>query len=151
MQPVYFAHGYREREAPFAAFFGKLMRQEGLVPSLDPPSDDVNAAKLERHLRYTKGLIAVVANRHDAISDHIRFEIAMAIRSGQPLLVFFEDTLSPLMFPPGVPKRRFSASSIFRETREHLHAIENLHGFIGRENIPRFVAEEDRRSCLLLA
>ncbi len=150
LQPVYFAHGYREREAPFAAFFGKLLRKQSLLPSLDPPSESVNAAKLERHLRYTKGLVAIVSNRDSAVSPHIRFEINMSIRMGQPLLVFFEDTLSPDVFPKQIPKRRFSATSYFREVREHLHAISSLEDYIGRENIPKFVSPNDHRTCLLL-
>lgn len=150
MQPVYFAHGYREREAPFAAFFGKLLRKQSLLPSLDPPSESVNAAKLERHQRYTKGLVAIVSNRDGAMSPHIRFEISMSIRLGQPLLVFFEDTLSPDLFPKQIPKLRFSASSYVRETREHLHAISNLQSYIGRENIPKFISPNDHRTCLLI-
>jgi len=150
LQPVYFAHGYREREAPFAAFFGKLLRKQGLLPSLDPPSESVNAAKLERHLRYTKGLVAIVSSRNGEISPHIRFEISMSIRLGLPLLVFFEDTLAPELLPKQIPKIRFSASSFVRETREHLHAISNLERYIGRENIPKFVSPNDRRTCLLI-
>lgn len=76
MDPVYFAHGYREREAPFAAHFGSLMRSIGFLPSLDPPSDDVNAAKLERHLGYTTGGIAVISARPEGPSPHILFEIS---------------------------------------------------------------------------
>lgn len=150
MQPVYFAHGYREREAPFAAFFGKLLRKQRLLPSLDPPSESVNAAKLERHLRYTKGLVAIVSSRDGGVSPHIQFEISMSIRLGLPLLVFFEDTLPPELLPKQIPKIRFSASSFVRETREHLHAISNLADYIGRENIPKFVSPNDRRTCLLI-
>lgn len=63
MHPIYFSHGYREREAPFAAFFSSLMAKIGFIPSLDPPSNDVNSAKLERHLRFTNGLVAVLSMR----------------------------------------------------------------------------------------
>lgn len=150
MQPVYFAHGYREREAPFAEYFSNMLRRQSLVPSLDPPSETVNAAKLERHLRHTKGLVAVVAARSGEVSPHILFEISVAIRSGKPTAVFFEDTLSPDLFPTGIIKRRFSAKSFVRETREHLHAIELLETYIGRENLPKFVSESDHRTCLLL-
>lgn len=150
MQPVYFAHGYREREAPFAEYFGNMLRHQRLVPSIDPPSEAVNAAKLERHLRQTKGFVAVVADRGGTISPHIMFEISVAMRSGKPTAVFFEDSLSPNLFPSGVIKRRFSARSFIRETREHLHALELLETYIGRENLPRFVSEADHRTCLLI-
>jgi hypothetical protein len=72
------------------------------------------------------------------------------MRSGKPTAVFFEDTLSPDLFPSGIIKRRFSAKSFVRETREHLHAIELLETYIGRENLPRFVSENDHRTCILI-
>ena len=150
MQPVYFAHGYREREAPFAEYFGNMLRRRSLVPSLDPPSEADNAAKLEKHLRQTKGFVAVVANRGNKISPHILFEISVAMRSGKPAAVFFEDTISPNIFPSGIIRRRFSAKSFVRETREHLHAIELLETYIGRENLPRFVSESDHRTCICI-
>lgn len=150
MQPVYFAHGYREREAPFAEYFSRLLYHQRLVPSLDPPSDTVNGAKLEHHLRHTKGFVAIIANRNNEVSPHILFEMSVAIRSGKPAAVFFEDTLSPNLFPSGIIKRRFSAKSFIRETREHVHAIEALETYIGRENLPRFVSEDDHRTCLFV-
>lgn len=150
MQPVYFAHGYRKREAPFAAFFGKLLRRQGLLPSLDPPSEVVNSAKLERHLRFTKGLVAIVADRGGKISPHIRFEIYMSIRLGQPLLAFFEDTLAPDVLPAQILKRRFSSTSFIREYREHMHAIEILSSFLGPDNVPKYIAPDDHRTCLLI-
>ena len=150
MQPIYFAHGYREREAPFAAYFGKLARQAGLLPSLDPPSDDVNAAKLERHLSYTKGLIAIVSTRPEGASPHIQFEISMSLRSGKPLLVFLEDDLPDEIIPQYILHRRFSSRSYVRETREHMHALEILRTYIGNDHTPKYQPSGDQRSCMLV-
>jgi hypothetical protein len=94
MQPVYFAHGYREREAPYTAFFGGLLDDLGLMPSVDPPSSDVNAAKLERHLNATSGLVAVISDRDGRASDYILYELWMAVRAGKPAIAFIEDTPS---------------------------------------------------------
>ena len=150
MQPVYFAHGYREREAPFAAYFGALCRRAGLLPSLDPPSEDVNAAKLERHLGYTKGLVAVVSTRDAGPSPHILFEISMCLRAGNPLLVFLEDSLPGQVVPKHILHRRFSARSYVRETREHAHALEILCTYIGQEHTPRYQPSGEQRSCLFI-
>jgi hypothetical protein len=45
MNLVYFSHSYREQDAPRVNYFGRLIRSEGLIPSLDPPSESLNAAK----------------------------------------------------------------------------------------------------------
>ncbi len=150
MQPIYFAHGYREREAPFAAYFGSLCQRAGLLPSLDPPSDDVNAAKLERHLGYTKGLIAVISRRKAGPSPHILFEVSMSLRAGSPLLVFLEDSLPGDVVPKHILHRRFSARSYVRESREHAHALEILRTYIGQEHTPKYQPSSDQRSCLFI-
>ncbi len=108
MHQVYFAHGYRHGEERLAAFLGSLMRHVGFLPSLDPSSDDVNAAKLERHLGYTDGLVAMLPYRDSGPSPHILFEIAMARRSGKPLLVFIDDRISDNVVPQQTPHRRFT-------------------------------------------
>lgn len=150
MHPVYFAHGYRQREAPFAAYFGGLMHRMELLPSLDPPSADVNAAKLERHLGYTAGLVAVVTARPEGPSPHILFEISMCLRAGKPLLVFVEDSLSGDVVPRRALQRRFSARSYIRETREHLHALEIFRAYVGDRPVPRYQPSTEQRSCLLI-
>src|SRR5690242_15609347 len=93
MQPVYFSHGYRPREAPFNEYFSALLTEVQLLPSLDPPSPNVNPAKLERNLRHTKGLVAVLTNRDGKASPYLLYEITMCLRAGKSLLVFVEDTL----------------------------------------------------------
>ena len=150
MHPIYFAHGYRQREAPFAAYFGTLLRQMELLPSLDPPSADVNAAKLERHLGYTVGLVAILTDRPEGPSPHVLFEIAMGLRAGKPLLVFVEDSLPGDLVPRRALQRRFSARSYLRETREHIHALEILSTYIGERTIPRYQPSTEQRSCLLV-
>jgi hypothetical protein len=45
MNLVYFSHSYREQDALCVNYFGRLIRSEGLIPSLDPPSESLNAAK----------------------------------------------------------------------------------------------------------
>jgi hypothetical protein len=59
MRLIYYAHSYRPIDAQVVEFFAGLMRSEGFTPSLDPPSDQLNSAKPERHLRSTDGLIVV--------------------------------------------------------------------------------------------
>lgn len=149
MRPIYFAHGYREREAPFAAYFGKLINKVGFIPSLDPPSDDVNSAKLERHLRFTEGLIGVLTERDGGPSLHILYEISMAIRARKPSLVFVEDTLPGDILPPGVLQCRFSARSYIREMRDHFHWLDILKGYMGDSQLPRYRVASRQRFCVL--
>ncbi|UCG54858.1 MAG: hypothetical protein JSV32_01170 [Dehalococcoidia bacterium] len=149
MRPIYFAHGYREREAPFAAYFAKLMSKLDYIPSLDPPSDDVNSAKLERHLRYTDGLVGILTEREGGPSLHILYEISMAIRASKPGLVFVEDTFPEDIVPRGVLQCRFSARSYIREIRDHFHALEILKGYIGEQQLPRYRVSSRQRFCVL--
>lgn len=150
MDPVYFAHGYREREAPLAAHFGSLMQQVSFVASLDPPSDDVNGAKLERHLGYTTGEIAVLANRAEGASQHILFEISMCLRARKPLLVFVEDSIPDGIIPNRILQKRFSARSYVRELREHIHTLEIFRTYVGERPAPKYQAAMQQRTCILI-
>jgi len=68
MSLIYYAHSYRHPDAPVVEFFSDFMRSEGLIASLDPPSDQLNSAKPERHLRSTDGMIAVLTAREGGVS-----------------------------------------------------------------------------------
>ncbi len=149
MRPIYFAHGYREKEAPFAAYFSKLMSKLGYIPSIDPPSKDVNSAKLERHLRFSDGLVAVLTSREGGPSLHILYEISMAIRARKPSLVFVEDTLPESILPSTILQCRFSARSYVREVREHFHALEILKSYLGEQQLPSYKVLSRQRFCLL--
>ena len=59
MNLVYYAHSYRKPDTPVVEFFSDLMRSERLIASLDPPSDRLNSAKPERHLKAADGMVAV--------------------------------------------------------------------------------------------
>jgi hypothetical protein len=72
---VYLAHSYRPRDAVVNDYFARLIESEGLVPSLDPPSTDVNSAKLERHLGQSDAMIAILTERETGVSPHILYEI----------------------------------------------------------------------------
>lgn len=148
--PIYYSHGYREREASFNRYFGLLINESGLVPSLDPPSDDVNSAKLEKHMKYAVGLIAIVSNRDGRISPYIRYEIDIAIRARKPVLAFLEDSLPDDVLPNFILRKRFSPKSFVREYYEHKHAIELFCTYIGKEHIPRYQHLSNQKSALLI-
>jgi hypothetical protein len=84
MNFIYFAHSYREEDASIVEFFGRLMRSEDFIPSLDPPSRTVNAAKLERHLRTCDGMVAILTRREGGVSPHILFEISLGLSLANP-------------------------------------------------------------------
>lgn len=150
MDPVYFSHGYRKREAPFAGHFTRLMRANGFLPSLDPPSADVNSAKLERHLGYTIGEISVVSDRSGSVSPYIMYEISMCIRAKKPLLVFVEDTVKDGLLPQGILQSRFSGKSFVRQTPEHAHSINMFRNFIGEKPRPKYGQTNNQKSCILI-
>jgi hypothetical protein len=147
---IYFAHSYRQRDARIVDYFGRLMRSEGLVPSLDPPSDAVNSAKLQRHLNSSDGMVAILSRRDGGTSPHILHEISLAIKARFPILVFVEDTLSSNVVSPHTAQQRFSYRSFLRETPSHRQALRFLKAYIpstppGGHQIASF-----RRSCVVL-
>jgi hypothetical protein len=148
--PIYFSHGYRDREAVFNKYFGVLIEQSGFVPSLDPPSGDVNSAKLEKHMKHTVGLIAVVTKRNGGISPYIRYEIDLAIRGNKPVLVFIEDSVPDNVIPRFLLRKRFSTRSFFRDYREHVYAIQQFKLYIGNEQLPRYQSLSAQKSAALI-
>jgi hypothetical protein len=150
MQPVYFSHGYRDREREFNAHFEQLLRQSELLPNVDPPSSDVNAAKLEKNLSYNKGLIAVLTDREGDCSPYMLYEISMCVRAGKPLLVFLEDTLPSNVMPARVPQARFSSKSYFRQVRHHVHCLEIFKSYLGSEYEPDFMMLRARKNCIVI-
>lgn len=149
MNLVYYAHSYRKPDAPVVEFFSELMRSEGLVASLDPPSDRLNSAKPERHLRSTDGMVAVLTAREGGVSKYILYEVSLCLRAGKPLLVFIEDTLPSGLVSARVLQRRFSRKALLRQVRDHRHAVRAFRSYIGDEPPPAYQPSTDMRRCLL--
>jgi hypothetical protein len=151
MNFIYFAHSYREEDASIVEFFGRLMRSEDFIPSLDPPSRTVNAAKLERHLRTCDGMVAILTRREGGVSPHILFEISLGLMSRKPLLVFVEDTLRVGgVIPSGVLQSRFSRRSYFRQVRELRYALQMLKAYLGENPPPRYRPPLSPRFCVVV-
>ena len=150
MDLVYFAHSYRERDARVVDYFGRLMRSEGLLPSLDPPSDAVNGAKLQRHLNSSDGMVAVLSRRESGTSPHILYELALAIRARFPLLVFIEDTLPNDIVSNKILQQRFSHRSFLREATVHGHALRTFKDYVGVTSNGWYQRVRGKRSCLVL-
>lgn len=148
MHLIYYSHSYRDKE--INEFFQELMLREGLLPSLDPPSDRLNAAKPERHLRSTDGMVAVLPYRDPEPSKYIPYEIALCLRAHKPVVVFVEDVLPSGLVPSGVLQRRFSRRRLLREVRDHRHTLQMLKTYIGSEPPPAYHAASHQRSCLLI-
>ena len=150
MNLIYYAHSYREVDATVVKFFMGLMRDEGLTPSLDPPSDRLNSAKPERHLRATDGMIAVLTAREGGVSQYIMYEVSLCLRTFKPLLVFIEDTLPEGLIPPRVLQRRFSRKGLLRQIREHRHAIQIMNTYVGEKPPPTYQPALEKRSCIIV-
>jgi hypothetical protein len=147
---IYYSHSYRKSDDNVNEFFQELMVDEGLTPSLDPPSDHLNSAKPERHMRGTDGMIAVLTFRAPKPSEYIRYEISLGLRARKPLLTFVEDVLPDDLLPAGILQRRFSRRWLLREVREHRHAISLLRTYIGADPPPAYQLINERRRCVVI-
>jgi len=150
MQLIYYAHSYRPVDDSVNEFFQELMVDEHLTPSLDPKSERLNAAKPERHLRSTDGMVAVLPLRDPAPSEYIRWEVGLGLRARRPQLVFVEDVLTDGLVPAGLLQRRFSRRHLLREARDHRHAVRLLKSYIGNDPPPSYQPIETRRRCVVI-
>jgi hypothetical protein len=150
MHLIYYSHSYRPADKDINGFFQELMLSEGMTPSLDPPSDRLNAAKPERHLRSTDGMIAVLPYRDPEPSNYILYEIALCVRAHKPVLVFVEDVLPNNLISGILLQRRFSRRHFLREVRNHRHALQMLKTYIGSEPPPAYQPNAAQRSCLVI-
>jgi hypothetical protein len=150
VQLIYYAHSYRPVDDGVNEFFQELMIDEALVPSLDPPSDRLNAAKPERHLRSTDAMVVVLTQRDPGPSEYIRWEIGLGRRACKPQLVFVEDVLPDNLVPPGLLQRRFSRRRLLREARDHRHALCTLKDYIGSDPPPAYQPTSAQRSCAVI-
>lgn len=151
VQLIYYAHSYRTVDDDVNEFFQELMVDEGLTPSMDPPSDQLNAAKPERHLRSTDAMVVVLTQRDPAPSEYIRWEIGLGLRARRPQLVFVEDTLADDLVPAGLLQRRFSRRHLLREARDHRQAVRMLTSYIGSDPPPTYQPMSAQRRCVVIA
>ncbi len=149
MQLVYFSHSYRKEDAAVVRYFSELIRADGLVPILDPPSDAVNAARLQRHLRDSDGMVVVLTRRNAGVSPHILFEATLCLQARKPLLVFVEDTVSVELLPPRLLRSRFSRKWYFRQVRDHRQTLQLFRAYLGAEPPPRYQPTSSRQRCLV--
>jgi hypothetical protein len=150
MHLVYFSHSYRKEDAAVVRYFGELIRTEGLLPVLDPPSEGVNAARLQRHLRDSDGMVVVLTRRDNGVSPHILFEATLCLQARKPLLVFVEDVLSVKHLPSRVLRSRFSRKWFFRQVRDHRQAVRLFKSYLGEEPPPRYQPPSERQTCLAI-
>lgn len=150
MQFIYYAHSYRQSDDDVNEFFQELMVDEALTPSLDPPSQHLNAAKPQRHLRCTDAMVVVLPWRATGASEYIRWEVGLGLRARKPQLVFIEDSLPDGLVPAGLLQRRFSRGSLLREARDHRHAVRMLKSYIGIDPPPSYWPLSAQRRCLVV-
>jgi hypothetical protein len=148
MRLIYFSHSYRKEDASIVQYFGEMIRTENLIPVLDPPSETVNAARLQRHLRDSDGMVVVLTRRDAGVSPHILFEATMCLQARKPLLVFVEDVLPPNAIPHRVLHSRFSRKWYFRQVRDHRHAMRMFQTYLGENPPPRYQPSHAKQKCL---
>jgi len=130
--------------------FEELMVSEGMTPSIDPPSDQLNSAKPERHLRSTDGMVCVLPYREGGPSNYILYEVTLAMRGRRPVLVFVEDDLPSNVIPSLVFGRRFSRRSLLRQIRDQRHALRIFKAYMGEDPPPSYQPSPAQRSCLII-
>lgn len=150
MLPVYFSHSYRDEDGKLNDYFLNLMQDQNLAACVDVPSNRLNAAKLERQLGFASGLVAVLTDRATGPSPFILSEIEMAVRVGKPVLVFGEETLPAKLVPERVLRDRFSRRSYWRNTRDHLDAVQRLKTQIGEVLLPKLRNPDRQRAAHLI-
>lgn len=150
LQLIYYAHSYRTIDDDVNEFFQELMVDEALTPSIDPPSNQLNAAKPERHLRSTDAMVVVLPQREPGPSEYIRWEIGLGLRARRPQLVFVEDVLPDDLVPAGLLQRRFSRRRLLREARDHRHAVRTLKSYIGTDPPPTYQPMNAQRRCAVI-
>lgn len=150
MHIVYFSHSYRPEDSNINSYFAELIGSQELIPSLDPPSESVNAAKLERHMKYSDGMVAILTQREGGPSKHILFEISLCLRARKPILVFVEDVLATDVIPSRILQRRFSRKSFLRQIREHQHALSIMKIYMGQAPPPKYQPSISKKSCLVI-
>ena len=151
MQIIYWAHSYRQEDAAINQHFGTLIEQGArMIVNFDPPSDKVNASKLEQNLRSCDGMIAILTWRATGPSPYILYEIGLALRSRKPLLVFVDDRVRGDLLPPRVLQRRYSHRTFFRQVREHTHALRELITYMGEPPVPRYQPSSRQRACAFI-
>lgn len=151
MQIVYWAHSYRQEDAAINKHFGILIEQAAhMIVNFDPPSERVNASKLEQNLRSCDGMVAVLTWRPTGPSQYILYEVGLALRARRPLLVFVDDRLRDDVIPHRVLQRRFSHRTYFRQVREHTHALRELITYMGEPPVPRYQPSLNQRACAVI-
>ena len=151
MQIVYWAHSYRKPDALLNQHFGMLIEEsEKMVVNFDPPSDAVNAAKLQQNLRACDGMIAVLTYREGGPSQYILYEVSLALRARVPLLVFMDDRISDGIIPQRILQQRFSHRTFFRQVREQIQALRVLKAYMGEPPPSRYQPYSFKRSCGLI-
>lgn len=149
MSIIYFSHSYRKVDAKIFGYFAELIKYKQLTIRLDPPSERVNSARLERQLKYCDGMIALLTWREEGVSQHILYEISLCLRSRKPVLVFIEDNLPNDLIPNWILQCRFSRRSFFRQLREHQHYINILDTYLGKNPPPKYQPFHRKKTCIL--
>ena len=147
MQTIYWAHSYRDEDAPVNRHFGHLLDAEDIVVNFDPPSEKVNPAKLERNLRGCDGMVAILGWRDRGPSPYILYEISMCLRAHKPVLVYIDHRLPDPPIPSRVLQMRFSHTTYVHQIREQQYAMRTLKNYIGDTPPPRYQPTSGQRAC----
>jgi hypothetical protein len=148
MQIIYWAHSYREEDAALNHHFGLLIEgSEQMIVNFDPPSESVNESKLQQNLSSCDGMVAILTWRPNGPSKYILFEIALALRSRKPLLVFVDDRLPSNVLPHRILQQRYCHTTYIRQIRDQVQALGQLKAAMGDPPPTRYQPSNSQQSC----
>ena len=145
---IYWAHSYRPEDAHVNKHFGILIEVAArFIVNFDPPSNDLNASKLEQNLRGCDGMVALLPWRSTGPSPYILYEVGMARASAEALARFrrrpppqrhYSDTriTTPVLTPDLLPP----------SARAHPRTAQ-LRAYMGDEPGPRYQPSLGQRTC----
>src|SRR5215471_6977840 len=125
--PTYFSHSYRPDDRELNLQFFRRFWERGFAFTVDPASDRLVPAHLERLMRSSACFVAVAPYRPEQrpyrTSPFIVYEYALAVRAGRPRLVWIEDGV------PTTPFQDADLAAFWRDDLEH------------QSNLGRWIAE----------
>jgi hypothetical protein len=148
MHTIYWAHSYRPEDAQINEYFGTLIEKSArMIVNFDPPSQNVNRAKLQRNLSDCDGMVAILSWRGSGPSPYIAYEIWLSFLAKKPVIAFVDDRLPNDILPRSVPQYRFSQSTYFHQVRGHTQALNDLKIYMGDPPPVRLRPSSQQRSC----
>jgi hypothetical protein len=129
---AYLSHSYRPGDRDTNLFFWELFSRAGFFFSVDPRSDLLSPAYLERSMQDSQCFVGIVTFRDNEprirCSPFVVFEYGLALQARKPTLLLVDDRVPGAQFPlsPGVSVQSFKPGRLELERAKFQAAIQTL-------------------------